>query len=83
MAEVAKTKGLNYNNSSDGFDNSEYKKNSGKKVKKAGADYQRSTVSYSSSSISANANLLAGRNQQSKPKKEEVKTPESGNSNEE
>ena len=73
MAEVAKTKGLTYNNSSDEFDNSGYKKNSGKKTKKAGADYQRSNVSYSSSSIAANANLLSGKSRPA-PKKEE--TPE-------
>lgn len=61
MAEVAKTKGLNYNNSSDDYDKSSYKKNSGKKKSQAGSDYQRSNVSYSSKSIAANANLLSGR----------------------
>ena len=72
MAEVAKTKGLNYNNNSEEYDNTEYKKNSGKKVKKAGSDYKRSEVSYSSSSIAANANLLAGRGNHSQAKKEEI-----------
>ena len=47
MAEVAKTKGLNYNNSSEEYDNTSYKKNSNKKSKQAGADYKRSNVSYS------------------------------------
>lgn len=70
MAEVAKTKGLNYNNSSEEYDNTSYKKNSGKKSKQAGADYKRSNVSYSSKSIAANANLLAGR---ASAKKEEAK----------
>ena len=73
MAEVAKTKGLNYSNSSEEYDNTSYKKNSGKKSKQAGSDYKRSNVSYSSKSISANANLLAAR---SSSKKEEVKKPE-------
>ena len=79
MAEVAKTKGLTYNNNSDEYDNSGYKKNSGKKTKKAGADYQRSNVSYSSSSIAANANLLSGKSRSVTKKEEapaEVKTEE-------
>ena len=73
MAEVAKTKGLNYNNSSaDDYDNTSYKKNSNKKSKQAGSDYKRSNVSYSSKSIAANANLLSSRNSV----KKEVKNTE-------
>ena len=73
MAEVAKTKGLNYNNSSaDDYDNTSYKKNSNKKTKQAGSDYKRSNVSYSSKSIAANANLLSSRNSV----KKEVKNTE-------
>jgi len=80
MAEVAKTKGLNYDNSSDKYDNTGYKKNSsGKKKAKAGSDYQRSNVSYSSKSIAANANLLSGRSQV----KKEENVSESGNNSEE
>jgi len=82
MAEVAKTKGLNYDNSSEKYDNTGYKKNSGKKTKKPGADYQRSNVSYSAKSIAANAMLLSGNNRQQK-KKEEEAPKEENNSNEE
>ncbi len=82
MAEVAKTKGLNYSNSSEEYDNTSYKKNSGKKAKKTpGADYQRSNVSYKASSISANANLLAGRNNHT-VKKEEAPAKEPENTEE-
>ena len=80
MAEVAKTKGLNYNNSSEEYDNTSYKKNSNKKAKQSGSDYKRSSVSYSSKSIAANANLLASRNT---VKKEEVKNTEESTQNNE
>ena len=79
MAEVAKTKGLNYNNSSEEYDNTSYKKNSSKKSKQAGADYKRSNVSYSSKSIAANANLLASK---ASAKKEEAKNTNSSENNE-
>jgi YidC/Oxa1 family membrane protein insertase len=79
MAEVAKTKGLNYNNSSEEYDNTSYKKNSNKKSKQAGADYKRSNVSYSSKSIAANANLLASK---ASAKKEEAKNTNSSENNE-
>ena len=79
MAEVAKTKGLNYNNSSEEYDNTSYKKNSNKKSKQAGADYKRSNVSYSSQSIAANANLLASK---ASAKKEEAKNTNSSENNE-
>lgn len=79
MAEVAKTKGLNYNNSSEEYDNTSYKKNSNKKSKQAGADYKRSNVSYSSKSIAANANLLASK---ASLKKEEAKNTNSSENNE-
>lgn len=79
MAEVAKTKGLNYNNSSEEYDNTSYKKNSSKKSKQAGADYKRSNVSYSSKSIAANANLLASK---ASAKKEEAKNTNSSEDNE-
>ena len=79
MAEVAKTKGLNYNNSSEEYDNTSYKKNSSKKSKQAGADYKRSNVSYSSKSIAANANLLASK---ASAKKEETKNTNSSENNE-
>lgn len=79
MAEVAKTKGLNYNNSSEEYDNTSYKKNSSKKSKQAGADYKRSNVSYSSKSIAANANLLASK---ASAKKEEAKNTNSSDNNE-
>ena len=79
MAEVAKTKGLNYNNSSEEYDNTSYKKNSNKKSKQAGADYKRSNVSYSSKSIAANANLLASK---ASAKKEEAKNTNSSEKNE-
>ena len=79
MAEVAKTKGLNYNNSSEEYDNTSYKKNSNKKSKQAGADYKRSNVSYSSKSIAANANLLANK---ASAKKEEAKNTNSSENNE-
>ena len=78
MAEVAKTKGLNYNNSSEEYDNTSYKKNSNKKSKQAGADYKRSNVSYSSKSIAANANLLASK---ASAKKEEAKNTNSSDNN--
>ena len=80
MAEVAKTKGLNYNNASEDYDNTSYKKNSNKKAKQPGSDYKRSNVSYSSKSIAANANLLAGR---ASAKKEEVKNTEESTQNNE
>ncbi|MBO4509860.1 MAG: YidC/Oxa1 family membrane protein insertase [Lachnospiraceae bacterium] len=77
MAEVAKTKGLNYNNSSaDDYDNTSYKKNSNKKSKQTGSDYKRSNVSYSSKSIAANANLLSNRSSA----KKEVKNEDTVNS---
>ncbi len=79
MAEVAKTKGLNYSNSSEEYDNTSYKKNSNKKSKQAGADYKRSNVSYSSKSIAANANLLASK---ASAKKEEAKNTNSSENNE-
>ena len=79
MAEVAKTKGLNYNNTSEEYDNTSYKKNSNKKSKQAGADYKRSNVSYSSKSIAANANLLASK---ASAKKEEAKNTNSSENNE-
>ena len=79
MAEVAKTKGLNYNNSSEEYDNTSYKKNSNKKSKQAGADYKRSNVSYSSKSIAVNANLLASK---ASAKKEEAKNTNSSENNE-
>ena len=74
MAEVAKTKGLNYNNSSSDYDNTSYKKNSKNKSRQAGSDYKRSNVSYSSKSIAANANLLSGNRS---ARKEEPKSTES------
>lgn len=83
MAEVAKTKGLNYDNSSEKYDNTGYKKNSGKKTKKPGADYQRSNVSYSAKSIAANAMLLSGRDNRPQKKKEEETPKEENDSNKE
>jgi YidC/Oxa1 family membrane protein insertase len=83
MAEVAKTKGLNYDNSSEKYDNTGYKKNSGKKTKKPGADYQRSNVSYSAKSIAANAMLLSGRDNRPQKKKEEEAPKEENDSNKE
>ena len=84
MAEVAKTKGLNYNNSSDDYDNTSYKKNSNKKNRQAGSDYKRSNVSYSSKSIAANANLLSGRASANKKAEEKpadvIEKPDNDNS---
>ena len=76
MAEVAKTKGTSYvNNATDSYDNTGYKKNSNKKAKKAGSDYQRSNVSYSAGSIAANANLLARNNAPKKDAAEKSTAP--------